>query len=843
MNFEDCKENLDVLIDRERLTAGDRNEATTRLQVIDSLLFDCLGWDKRDCVSEERYDGQYADYTLGKPYKHCIWEAKREGVAFTLPAGLSSGVLKLPTVIGLSSQIESAVKQVLDYCQRRSVGVAVVCNGPQLVAFLANRQDNVPPLEGKALVFTSLDEMRSKFYELWSNLSHLGTESRGLFKTLQSDSIQPPPDKLSLRISGYPVFKNRNPFQSNLKTLAELFIEDLGNIPVAEEEFLKACYSSSGALSQYALITKNILLSRYSEAEQRELKVDAMLPVANQKAELVEEFSSALLSKGLTRRPIVLLGEVGVGKTIFLRNLIKVEAKAQLERAAVFYIDFLKEPALSSDLRMYILRRCKELLYTDFGIDIHSNNFVRGVYRSELDRFARSVYGPLKDSDSALYARKEVELLEGKLADEASHLQVCMEHLSKAQGRLVVVCLDNIDQRPREFQEEVFQIGHSLAEMWPANVFISLRPDTFYQSRTKGALAAYQPRVFTVSAPRIDEVIIKRLEYALDRLKYTGKMANSPAWLSVNSASLLRYLEVLLESFQKSQDLMESIDNMSGGNVREALRFVIAFIGSGHVNAEKIIEKHEGSLLKRKLMTGQRYSKNFVDKDAGTSDGYIIPVHEFLRAVIYGDYAQYDPASSPICNIFDLSQGDAREHFLLSNILSFVDRSGGAGEGFVGAGAIFDFAQRLGFQQSQVHFALDRAVDKHLLESNPRFPGSSKIADYRITTVGVYTLKRLVKWFVYLDAVVVDTPIMDPETRLQVANVEPVHLRFARGRALLTYLDKQWEKLTGDGVAFDWSGASADLHRDIERAESANRAAFARAAKERAQRPRGFRGR
>ena len=254
MNFEDAKENLEILIDRESHSSGGRNEATTRLQAIDSLIFDCLGWDKRDCITEERFDGQYADYTLGKPYKHCIWEAKREGITFTLPAGLSSGVLKLPTVLGAGQEIDAAAKQVLDYCQRRSVGIAVVCNGQQLVAFLANRQDNVPPLEGKALVFTSLEEMRGKFHEFWNNLSSHGTESRWLYKTLQSDSVQPPPDKLSLRISGYPVFKNRNPFQNNLKTLAELFIEDLGNIPVAEEEFLKACYSSSGALSQYALI-------------------------------------------------------------------------------------------------------------------------------------------------------------------------------------------------------------------------------------------------------------------------------------------------------------------------------------------------------------------------------------------------------------------------------------------------------------------------------------------------------------------------------------------------------------------------------------------------------------
>lgn len=86
-----------------------------------------------------------------------------------------------------------------------------------------------------------------------------------------------------------------------------------------------------------------------------------------------------------------------------------------------------------------------------------------------------------------------------------------------------------------------------------------------------------------MSPPRIDEVIIKRLRYALGQLEQTGRMTGFPAWLSVNSVSLLRHLKVLLESFEKGYELMESIDNMSGGNVREALRFVIAFLGSGHV--------------------------------------------------------------------------------------------------------------------------------------------------------------------------------------------------------------------------------------------------------------------
>ena len=183
VDFEQCRDNLALLIDRHKMIGSDLNEATTRLQLIDELLFKCLGWDKRDCISEERHNGQYADYTLGRPYKYCIWEAKRTGISFTLPLGLSSGVLRLSSILGTSPDTDAAIQQVLGYCQSRSVGVAVVCNGHQLVAFLANRQDNVPPLEGKALVFTSLDEINLRFRLVWDNLCFAGMEARLLHRT------------------------------------------------------------------------------------------------------------------------------------------------------------------------------------------------------------------------------------------------------------------------------------------------------------------------------------------------------------------------------------------------------------------------------------------------------------------------------------------------------------------------------------------------------------------------------------------------------------------------------------------------------------------------------------
>lgn len=115
--------------------------------------------------------------------------------------------------------------------------------------------------------------------------------------------------------------------------------------------------------------------------------------------------------------------------------------------------------------------------------------------------------------------------------------------------RQIIVFLDNIDQRDADFQEQVFLIGQSLAEAWPATVFLSLRPDTFYRSRNVGSLTAYQPRVFTIAPPDIKQVIDKRLRFCAglvnDPLMRQQLM---PQALDQQAATLGVYLDILARS-------------------------------------------------------------------------------------------------------------------------------------------------------------------------------------------------------------------------------------------------------------------------------------------------------
>ena len=87
MHFEDGLRAIENLVHWYRGREGQRNEATTRLQLINALFLECLGWSKEDVIAEEAHGKEYADYTFLAPRRVLIVEAKREGNYFELPAG------------------------------------------------------------------------------------------------------------------------------------------------------------------------------------------------------------------------------------------------------------------------------------------------------------------------------------------------------------------------------------------------------------------------------------------------------------------------------------------------------------------------------------------------------------------------------------------------------------------------------------------------------------------------------------------------------------------------------------------------------------------------------------
>ena len=266
--YEQGRETLQALAETTR--GFDGNEATTRLRLVDVVLKDVLCWPPEQISCEKHVAGDYLDYVLGSPSKRAVVEAKRTERTFDVPAGVSSGLVALATVRDYNAKNETAVDQVLAYCQSAGIGVAILSNGHQFLGFLGSRSDGRRPVDGKALFYESLDAILEDFPRFWDYFSRDGLARGDLSRSLQASStLPPPPSPLSSRIHGYPGYRIGSELETDLRILGDLFIQDVIGDNTISDEFLAECYSSSGALSQYAVVSKEILKSRYTVLGQQ----------------------------------------------------------------------------------------------------------------------------------------------------------------------------------------------------------------------------------------------------------------------------------------------------------------------------------------------------------------------------------------------------------------------------------------------------------------------------------------------------------------------------------------------------------------------------------------------
>jgi hypothetical protein len=341
--------------------------------------------------------------------------------------------------------------------------------------------------------------------------------------------------------------------------------------------------------------------------------------------------------------------------------------------------------------------------------------------------------------------------------------------------------LDNADQRNFDVQQEAFLIAQELAATRNLLVFVALRPSTFHQSKTTGALSGYQHKVLTISPPPADEVILRRLNFAI-QVAEGGVAPAALKGIRLRLGSIGAFLKATLRSIRTSDAIRFFLSNITGGNTRAVIELITGFFGSPNVDSQKIVDIEE------------------------TQGNYVVPLHEFTKHALLGEYAYFNAQSSLVaCNIFDVSAADSREHFLASLIISYLTSNIGVrdNDGFVNGRNIFFEMAKNGFVEDQVANALRRLATKRLIETPHAHYRELQVAEtvpplqfyYRATTVGVYHVRFWTGSFAFLDATSTDTPIFDQGARELVSRYAAsfsIGDRYRKAQRFKEYLSEQW---------------------------------------------------
>ncbi|OAG75680.1 hypothetical protein Amal_03143 [Acetobacter malorum] len=777
IEFDEGKLRLRQILDDLPNNAEFWNEAQNRFQFIDRILRECLGW---DCpyIEVEKYDegGGYADYLLGQPVKAAI-EAKREASKFKLLQKKDTFYQeKLKVVVDNCPIFRKAYGQILEYCVHNGARLAVVCNGSQIVVFQSYILGQ-PVINGDCFIFDGKEAFYEHFFNLWQILSPEGIYENYAFRVLSERQNPKVPSKASTILPDPKMYRYRTIFQEKLRAISSILLDNIEGREATKGDFYRDCYVDIEASNRNTLLSKKVIADRYKRVSDNGIS-PAKIKTHINNNKLYIDSTIFSLADG---RPLVVIGDVGVGKTSFFEKIFEDLDSCGKNQSYYIHINLGEEAALSDNVKTYVVDKIPKILKEDYKINIDSSIFVEKVYKKEIIDFDDSLEGSIKHIDSHKYHLEKLDYLKKLKDNRSSHVIKSLIFLHEVQKIQIIVVLDNGDQRNFSTQQEAFLVAQEISSSRKVFVFVALRPATFYQSKLSGALSGYKNQVLTISPPPADEVILKRISYALRVAE--GKINNTVLnGIDIDLNDIILFLVATLRSIKSNKEIRTFLSNITSGNTRLVIELFTSFCGSPNVEAERIVQ-----IEKR------------------TSD-YKVPLHEFTKHALLGEYAFYSPSSSLVaCNVYDIFQPDKKEHFLSSLIISYLASPSGERDkdGFINGSQIIKEMMRIGFIEKQIRPTLRRLANHRLIETPHAHYREILVEEkelpetfcYRSTSVGIYHVRYWMGNFSFLDATSIDTPIFDSGTqKIVFANVESFGIknRYEKTIAFKKYLLDIW---------------------------------------------------
>ena len=228
------------------------------------------------------------------------------------------------------------------------------------------------------------------------------------------------------------------------------------------------------------------------------------------------------------------------------------------------------------------------------------------------------------------------------------------------------------------------------------------------------------------------------------------------------------------------------------------LRSVYSFLTSLHLDTNEILDKYR------------------------VNPKYLVPVHHALRAILFEDCMHFDPRRSPFTNLFDVQHGDRTEHFSRICALTFLIAVPDAHPKYRFAKVLelYQHLQHAGYSASHASWTVEYLFTRKCIESrDPVEHWSDGVKEVRITSLGKYHIGDLCRTFQYLDAMSVDTPVMDDLARVKITDVGGIRERLERSKVFLSYLANAAHGITDSTTAGLWTEIHASVATEMSRIE------------------------
>ncbi len=790
---------------KQKFGNANLNEADTRFQIIDTILVDILKWPKETITTEKYIDGNRADYILKDKNDRplIIIESKKNEIYFELPLTVNNKELfqkinieKLLT----DDATKDAILQVKEYAEDLLCNFAAICNGKVWIVFRIHSNQK-PWKKLPAFVIKNLDYFEKNLTAATNLLGYHAVNSTdslntniGVTKKKYSEIFYP-----KNNITAYNTPVNSNNYAGSLKTIS---LKYLGPIPESDKDFMDACYVTNKGL--YDSLQKDMqgflhdsLTPYFKNLGFRDFTDD-------KKGGAFGFRIAEIIKKEKLNNVMILFGGRGAGKSTFIKRFlfhtqpIEIKMHSQVGLITLLYSAQTKDQ-LSEEIWLKLL----ESIDTS-NIRNGTREQILDLLANEFEIYKKQILAELKETDSD-YQKLVRDFISTNLKDT----KLVCEKISlkwKDKNKALVIFIDNMDQLPPELQDVCFLTAGEISDKLSCLAIVSMREERFAEASSRGVLDAYQSPGFHLSSPVITEVIIKRIEYILDKITFTVDIDSDFGIKDTRELNtLVAFLNICKSQLiKKTTPLSYFLRYATHGDVRQALEFFKGFLTSGYTNINEMAPHPD----------------------------WVFQVHQVVKPMMIPSRFFYDERKSKIPNIYQLRNDTDSSHFTGLRIMNYLHNKAGdkGSNGFVDVKfVIYNFDVKYDSKEDCIAH-LDLYLEKGLIEANNRLEKfSENVNQIKITALGNYIFEYLAFNFAYIDLISLDSGIYDESLNNSFVKsagkelkfyyerdfMSRIKLRIERVRDFIDYLSKvegqEFLDLGLDSVEVNFSSKLKDL--------------------------------
>ncbi|MBY3182759.1 cold shock domain-containing protein [Rhizobium laguerreae] len=717
-------------------------EQDARLNLIDRILIDVLGWDRFDISTEPHSDSGYTDYLLkidGTP--KFVVEAKRIGnvILDTLSESKKAYKVGGPAL----NSAATGIRQAAGYCLDHGPDFAALTTGVVWIAFSPFPRGDQSYKDSKAIVFpnfSAITEHFAAFHDLFSKAGvgerlyrlHLmreegvSADTLDHFFQINNDADIRLIPKSQLAIDTDPIFR-------------EFFGELSGD---SDRDMLLNCFVETSE-------------SRYADSSLTKIVASIAANVSQLDTgsgqELEDQISSALATgRGET---VLLVGNKGAGKSTFTERFFKLTLDpAVRSNCLIIQVDLLEATGDVSNLGAWIANKLR------IGIEAElykgmtpTYEDLMGLYWKEYQEWRSSQHKHLYETDKNNFKIRFGDFLNSQI-NEDRHSYVLRMLQDAVSNRKLLPCLvfDNLDHHSEAFQEAVFQWAQSIRKSIDYTfVLMPITDRTIWRHSKAGPFQTYKSKLFYLPVPSAREVLQKRIEYL--KLKSNKQKSPNNYFLSrgirLSFENIKAFAACIEEIFINEDFVSRRISWLANHDIRRSLMLAQNVITSPFMSIDDLVKAY--------LTRGNNESLN-------------ISYRKFMQSLLQGDYNYFVSQNNAfVKNIFSFSQDFPTSPLVKLRILRFlIERAGDdISAGYLTTKQILTYFELMGASDDAVLSALKEILEYRLIE--PFDASASEIGEvdrYAVTHSGRMHVEMALTDPIYLVQMSFDTPIRSSET-------------------------------------------------------------------------------